>query len=432
MQGVLFAEEELGYMAGAVAGTVSKSKVVGIIAGQPFGALQRFAYGFLKGAKYVCPQCQVLGRWVNDPTWGSEDIGKAQAEEYINQNCDVIFGAAGGMGSHAIKYAASKKVMVIGVDQDEYVSTFNNGTEPGSEYILTSVLKKVPMAVSLVVKSVVENSFKSGNRFFGFYNNAGEALPCSTPLSCEKFNETVYFQDTNAVIGECSSLVEQPITTLLDTIKTRISIGALQINVAQGYIQGEKAAANGTWKQIDTFGIIKAMQGHSQTKVSGNKLLIYGGLLSSGEVSNTLYEYNYDNTTLSAIKPIGDVFPSKLMSHSAVYRKKTNELFVFAGTPDKSAYNDVMYSYDITANKWSIVPVKGALPAGRSLQAVDIIDDEIFMFGGSSQGSILNDFWVFSVITNTWSQRVNSVSPLAYFGSSLTAVSQNNTLILFG
>ncbi|KAJ3199619.1 hypothetical protein HK099_003081, partial [Clydaea vesicula] len=174
------------------------------------------------------------------------------------------------------------------------------------------------------------------------------------------------------------------------------------------------------------------MQGHSQTKVSGNKLLIYGGLLSSGEVSNTLYEYNYDNTTLSAIKPIGDVFPSKLMSHSAVYRKKTNELFVFAGTPDKSAYNDVMYSYDITANKWSIVPVKGALPAGRSLQAVDIIDDEIFMFGGSSQGSILNDFWVFSFITNTWSQRVNSVSPLAYFGSSLTAVSQNNTLILFG
>ncbi|KAJ3206944.1 hypothetical protein HK099_000377, partial [Clydaea vesicula] len=181
MQGVLFAEEELGYMAGAVAGTVSKSKVVGIIAGQPFGALQRFAYGFLKGAKYVCPQCQVLGRWVNDPTWGSEDIGKAQAEEYINQNCDVIFGAAGGMGSHAIKYAASKKVMVIGVDQDEYVSTFNNGTEPGSEYILTSVLKKVPMAVSLVVKSVVENSFKSGNRFFDPIQNMSSNYPHSNP-----------------------------------------------------------------------------------------------------------------------------------------------------------------------------------------------------------------------------------------------------------
>ncbi|KAJ3208295.1 hypothetical protein HK099_000094, partial [Clydaea vesicula] len=431
-QGVLFAEEELGFMAGAVAGSVSKTKVVGIIAGLPFGALQRFAFGFLKGVKYICPQCQVLGRWVNDPTWSSEDIGKAQAEEYINQNCDVIFGAAGGMGSHAIKYAASKKVMVIGVDQDEYVSTFKNGTEPGSEYILTSVLKKVPMAVGLVAKSVIENNFKTGNRIFGYYNNAEEALPCSTPLACEKFNETVYFQDTNAVSGGCSSIVAQPITNLLDTVKTRITIGVLQLNVAQGYIQGEQAAANGTWRQMDTFGIVKAMQGHSQTKVSENKLLIYGGLLSSGEVSNTLYEFNYDNVTLSTLHPTGTDHPAKLMYHSAVFREKTNELVIVAGTLDGSVYNDLMYSYNVAANTWSTVAVKGTIPAGRTLQAVDIIGEEMFMYGGLSQGSILKDFWVFSFTTLTWTQRVNSVSPLAYFGSSLSAVPKNNTLILFG
>ncbi|KAJ3199266.1 hypothetical protein HK099_003244, partial [Clydaea vesicula] len=171
-QGISFAEEELGFMAGALAGSVSTTKVVGIVAGLPYGALTRFAYGFLKGVKYICSQCQVLGRWVPDPNWNNVTLAVAQVDEYISKSCDVIFGAAGAMGSSAIKYAASKQKFVIGVDADEYNTTFADHSDPSSEYILTSAIKKFPVVVSIIISNAIHGKFKSGNSIFGYYNNA--------------------------------------------------------------------------------------------------------------------------------------------------------------------------------------------------------------------------------------------------------------------
>ncbi|KAJ3214200.1 hypothetical protein HK099_006985, partial [Clydaea vesicula] len=259
-----------------------------------------------------------------------------------------------------------------------------------------------------------------------------ELLPCSTKLACEVFNKAVHFQDPSYISGGCNTLVEQTVGSVLDTVKTRVKIGVLPVNVAQGYHRGIQATSNGTWREFDVFGIVNALKGHTFTKIINNKMLIYGGVTSSGIISNFLYELNYDNTTLTAQFGVGSVQPPPLMSHSAVFRKSTNELYILFGTTDGVVFNNLIYTYNIQLNIWSVIRPTGVIPENRTLQAVDIVDDNIYVFGGLYKDSVLKDFWIYSCREQTWTQQFHPLSPLSAFGSSLVAVSQNKTLILFG
>jgi basic membrane lipoprotein Med (substrate-binding protein (PBP1-ABC) superfamily) len=68
----------------------------------------------------------------------------------------VIFGAGGPTGSGGIQEAAQNDVWVIGVDQDEWVTTFGSGESPGSEYIFTSAIKRVDVGVIDMIRALVE------------------------------------------------------------------------------------------------------------------------------------------------------------------------------------------------------------------------------------------------------------------------------------
>jgi nucleoside-binding protein len=65
------------------------------------------------------------------------------------------------MGSAAIRAAAEAGVYVIGVDQDEYNTTFGRGATPGADRILTSAIKRVDVAVYDQIRAVVEGTFES-------------------------------------------------------------------------------------------------------------------------------------------------------------------------------------------------------------------------------------------------------------------------------
>ena len=49
------------------------------------------------------------------------------AQFLADEGCDVVFGAAGGTGTEAIRWAAENQLLVIGVDSDEYPTTFMAG-----------------------------------------------------------------------------------------------------------------------------------------------------------------------------------------------------------------------------------------------------------------------------------------------------------------
>src|SRR5690606_588811 len=83
-------------------------------------------------------------------------LGAETAEAFIAEGVDVVFGAGGPTGSGAIVRAAELGAWVIGVDKDEYLSTFGEGETPGADRIITSAVKRVDNGVYDMIAAVVE------------------------------------------------------------------------------------------------------------------------------------------------------------------------------------------------------------------------------------------------------------------------------------
>lgn len=169
VQGLVFREDQAGFLAGALAGQMTKSKTVGIVAGMEIPPVKKFRNGYEKGVAYVCPDCRVVGVYIDSFTDPAR--GKAAAESQIAEGADVIFGAGGPTGSGAILGAAQQGVYVIGVDQDEYLTTFKNGAEKGADKLLSSAMKRVDNAVYASVMDTVKGTFKGGTIVFDAKSN---------------------------------------------------------------------------------------------------------------------------------------------------------------------------------------------------------------------------------------------------------------------
>ncbi|MEI8308328.1 MAG: BMP family ABC transporter substrate-binding protein [Chloroflexales bacterium] len=154
-----FREDQAGFLAGALAGMMTKSGTVGIVAGMEIPPVKKYRNGYENGAKYVNPNVNPVGVYV--PSFSDSALGASTAEQMIGDGADVIFGAGGQTGSGGIKAAAAKGVYVIGVDQDEYAGpTFQGGKAPGSAKVLTSAIKRVDVAVYDQIKAIAGGTFK--------------------------------------------------------------------------------------------------------------------------------------------------------------------------------------------------------------------------------------------------------------------------------
>lgn len=159
--GVLFNEHEGGFIAGALAASLSESGVVGVVGGrEDVPPVVKFVNGYEAGAKYINPDVQVLSVYnesFTDPAKGASD-----AQQFIGDGADVIFGAGGPTGSGGVKAAAESSVWGIGVDQDEYYTTFNGGSAPGSEFLASSAIKRVDLSVFRNIAAAIEGAFTGG------------------------------------------------------------------------------------------------------------------------------------------------------------------------------------------------------------------------------------------------------------------------------
>lgn len=156
--GVLFREDQGGYMAGVLAATLSESGVIGVVGGrEDVPPVVRFVNAYETGAKSVNPDIRVLS--VYNESFTAPDKGASDAAQFIGEGADVIFGAGGQTGSGGIAAAAEQGVWAIGVDQDEYFTTFNSGDAPGSEYLATSAVKRVDLAVFRNIVASMSDEF---------------------------------------------------------------------------------------------------------------------------------------------------------------------------------------------------------------------------------------------------------------------------------
>ncbi len=151
--GLQFREDQAGFIVGTMAALVTESNIVAGVYGLDIFPVIKFRNGFEQGVRYINPEIQTLGVYI--PDFQAPDQGQEAARQFIGEGADVIFGAGGPTGSGGISYAAAEGVKVIGVDQDEYFTTFGNGESPGAENLITSAIKRVDNGVYDMIAAVV-------------------------------------------------------------------------------------------------------------------------------------------------------------------------------------------------------------------------------------------------------------------------------------
>jgi basic membrane protein A len=162
--GLLFREQETGYLVGYLAGLEEKRKpgkdVIGSVGGQKQPPVDRFIAGYQAGAKAADPGITALNGYSED----FSDLAKCKqiALNQIEQGAGVIFQVAGGCGLGALDAAKEKGVWGIGVDADQSFL---------GPHILTSAIKRVDTAVFDAIKLAVDGKFKGGNITFGLKDN---------------------------------------------------------------------------------------------------------------------------------------------------------------------------------------------------------------------------------------------------------------------
>jgi basic membrane protein A len=159
--GILFNEDEGGYMAGVLAASLSKSGTIGVVGGrQDVPPVVKLVNGYEAGAKSVNPDIRVLK--IYNESFTAPDKGASDAQQFIGEGADVIFGAGGKTGSGGVAAATSQGVWGIGVDQDEYFSTFNGGQAPGADKLASSAVKRVDLGVFNEIVLALKGEFKGG------------------------------------------------------------------------------------------------------------------------------------------------------------------------------------------------------------------------------------------------------------------------------
>jgi basic membrane protein A and related proteins len=152
-QGLVFKEQEAGYLAGYAAGLYTKDEggSVSTVGGQKIPPVDHYIAGFRAGAEAANPGVETANGYSQD--FVDQAKCKEIALDQIAKGSKVVFQVAGQCGLGAIDAAGEKSVQAIGVDADQgYLGA----------QVMTSALKKVDTAVFDAIKAVQDGSFKGG------------------------------------------------------------------------------------------------------------------------------------------------------------------------------------------------------------------------------------------------------------------------------
>ncbi len=161
--GLIFAEEQGSFLAGAAAALKSETGTVGFVGGVEIGLIQKFEAGFTAGAQAANPDIEVLVEYIspagdftgfNDPARG-RIVGQGQ----YDNGADIVYAAAGGSGRGVFEAAAESGTLAIGVDSDQYNTIGDPALQP---VIMTSMLKRVDVAVFEFISAFVDGSVEGG------------------------------------------------------------------------------------------------------------------------------------------------------------------------------------------------------------------------------------------------------------------------------
>ena len=152
---LMFQEDQVGFLAGVLAGGMTKTGTICTVSGMEIPPVVRFVVGYQNGAKWIKPDVKTLNTYI--PSFTDPAKGKETGQSMISQGCDVVFGVGGNTGNGALLAAKEKGLMAIGVDVDQYY-TFPEI----KDVLITSAQKNVDVAVYNFLGTVSNGSVKAG------------------------------------------------------------------------------------------------------------------------------------------------------------------------------------------------------------------------------------------------------------------------------
>ncbi|MBA3530319.1 MAG: BMP family ABC transporter substrate-binding protein, partial [Ardenticatenales bacterium] len=185
---LMFAEDEVAYLAGVLAACMSESDTVASVAGMEVAPLIRFVTGFQNGARSVNPEVVTLNEYI--PDFSDPALGKVVAQSFINEGADVLFAVAGNTGNGALLAAQEAGVMAIGVDVDQYHSY-----PEVRSVLLTSAMKNVDVAAAAAVRDFAAGQLTPGIRTLTIANGGLSLAP--------------YHEWEGKIPAECKTAVEE-------------------------------------------------------------------------------------------------------------------------------------------------------------------------------------------------------------------------------
>ena len=147
--GMTFAFEEPSYLAGIVAGRMTRSGVIGVIGGTELPPVKSSFDAFAAGAKAANPKVRVLSSFIGN--WDDVSAGKEQALAQISRGADVIFQNADAAGLGVFQAARERGVYAFGSNSNQ------NAVAP--DVVLGSVVIDLPRAFLRVAREVKSGSF---------------------------------------------------------------------------------------------------------------------------------------------------------------------------------------------------------------------------------------------------------------------------------
>jgi basic membrane protein A len=210
LSGIVFAEDQSGYLAGVLAGLMTKTnKVGGVFATDVVPPVWRFGEGYRAGIKSVNDKAEINIVYHNDvgldKTFADPEWGKTTANSMMDKGVDVIFSAGGKTGNGGLiavagKSTTDKPIYAIGVDTDQYLTV-----PEAQKVLLSSAMKSITPAVVDNIKAIKDGKFNGGN--------------FSGPVSLAPFHDL-------------DSVVTKEIKAKLEEVNKGLLDGSIKTNVA--------------------------------------------------------------------------------------------------------------------------------------------------------------------------------------------------------
>jgi basic membrane protein A len=181
LQTLFFYENQSSYLAGVVAGLMTKTNKVGFLGGIKQDVIDRYLVGYYEGVKHVNPKAAVCWAYVGDLE--NPALGKEFALQLYGRGVDILHAATAGTEVGVYQASEQDKKLLIGADVDI------RPLDP--TYGLTAAGPDFSGAAQIVMQQQATGKFVGGRQQYGLASGAVRLLPYNGNLVPPKVQAAV-------------------------------------------------------------------------------------------------------------------------------------------------------------------------------------------------------------------------------------------------